>query len=171
VLALAACGPHVDVRAERSRIATFPRYSTYTWGSPAAPARSSGETEASLLDWRIRNAVERALAAKGYERTDGAATLLVDYDVSTRERNTDSFREYFQYRRTGATQGMGESFVRGYGEGTLVLHLVDARTRELAYRASATGVIDESADRSRLEKAITRMMADLPQSTGTRDGR
>ena len=63
VAALTGCGPRIEVHAERSRIATFPRDGTYEWAFPAAPARSAAETEASLLDWRIRNAVDRALVA------------------------------------------------------------------------------------------------------------
>ena len=164
---LCGCGPRIDVRAERSTIATFGRYGTYAWATPAAPARSAAETEASLLDWRIRNAVDRALAAKGYTRTDGAASLLADYDVALRERNTESGQDNVRYRRQGGTKDMGESFVAGYEEGTLVLQLVDARTRVLAYRASASAVIEPNGDRGRLEKAIEQMLADLPAAMGT----
>lgn len=161
-LAIDACGPRVDVQAERSQIATFPRYRTYVWASSVVPARTTGEMDASLLDRRIRDAVDRRLAAKGYVRTEGTGTLLVDYDVRTREADTESFRDYFRYRRLGGSQDPGESFVAGYQEGTLVLQLFDARTRELAYRASATTVIDEDVDRDRLDDAVGRMLADLP---------
>ena len=61
--------------------------------------------------------------------------------------------------------------MQGYQEGTLVLLLVDSRTRELAYRASATGVVDEHGDPRRLEKAIVQMLADLPRATDTSGGR
>lgn len=158
-----ACGPHMDVRAERSTIATFGRYATYAWALPAAPARSARETNAALVDWRIRNAVDRGLAAKGYVRTADAASLFVDYDVAAREQNTEAFQDYFRHRRQGGTKDMGEPFVAGYPPGTLVLQLVDARTRQLAYRASATGAVDEGGDRRRLDEAIERMLADLPR--------
>ena len=163
VAALTACGPRVEVHAERSRNASFPSYGTYAWAMPAAPVRSAHESETSLLDWRIRNAVDRGLVAKGYVRTEGAASLLADYDVTVRDRDADSFQDYFRYRSRGGTKDMGESFVAGHQEGMLVLHLVDARTRELAYRASATTVIEEGGDWRRLEEAIGRMLADLPR--------
>jgi len=164
LVVLAACSPRVEVQSERSRIATFSRYRTYVWVSSAVAARTTAEVEASLLDWRIRNSVDRALAAKGYVRTEGSASLLVDYDVVTRERNTDTFREFFRNR-------IEEPFAQGSTEGTLALQLVDARTHEMAYRASATGVIDEHVDRRRLEAAVDRMLADLPhvmEKGGTR---
>ncbi len=167
LVVLAACGPRVDVQAERSTVATFGRYGTYAWARPAAPARYAAETEASLLDWRIRNAVDRALGAKGYVRTDGAASLLADYDVAVREHFTDSFQDYFGYRRRGGTGDMGTYFIQGYEEGTLVLHLVDPRTGVLAYRASASAVVEQNGDRGRLEQAVERMLAELPEAMPT----
>jgi hypothetical protein len=169
-LALAAgvatygCSPRVEVRAERSRIATFGRYRTYAWARGAAPARSGAEVEASLVDWRIRAAVDRQLAAKGYVRTEGEASLLVDYDVAVEERSADSFGGYFRYRRLGGAKDTSESYVRGYAEGTLVVRLVDSRTRELAYHASASAIVDEGGDKRRLEEAVERMFADLPRA-------
>ena len=111
--ALPSCGARVDVHAERSTIATFGRYGTYAWSSAALPARSSGESEASVFDWRLRNAVDRGLAAKGYVRTQGDASLLVDYNVATRERETDTFLGYFRYRQLGGAKDLGEAYVRG----------------------------------------------------------
>ena len=163
---LAACGPRIEVHGERSTIATFGRYGTYAWATGALAARSPREAEASLVDWRLRNAVDRGLAAKGYARTEGAASLLVDYNVKTVERDADTFLGFFQYRQMGGAKEMGEAYVRGYQEGTLVLYLTDARTGELAYRASATGVIDESgSDKGRLEDAVARMLANLPAAS------
>jgi hypothetical protein len=164
---LAACGPRVEVQGERSRIATFGRYRTYAWVSPVAPARSVGEQAASLLDWRIHDDIDRALAAKGYVRTAEAPSLLVDYDVVTRPEDSAPFREYFRDRRVGGTRGMDDSFARGYEGGTLVLQLIDARTRELAFRGSATSVIEEPGDQRRLEEAVQRMLANLPEAAKT----
>jgi hypothetical protein len=63
---------------------------------------------------------------------------------------------------------MSASIVDGYEEGTLVLHLVDTQTGVLAYRASASAIIEPDGDRERLEKAIERMLADLPEAMATR---
>jgi hypothetical protein len=165
---LAACGPHITIHSERSTIATFGRYGTYAWAVPAAPARSPAETEPSLLDWRIRHTVDRILTRKGYTRMDGPASLLANYDVAVRERSPASFKEYFGYRYRGGTKDMSASIVDGYEEGTLVLHLVDTQTGVLAYRASASAIIEPDGDRERLEKAIERMLADLPEAMATR---
>jgi hypothetical protein len=163
VALLPACGPKVAVQAERSTIATFGRYDTYAWASPVAPARAAGETQAALVDWRIHNAVDRGLAAKGYVRVDRGASLLVDYDVATPEKSTAAFRDYFAYRRQDSRLGMGEAFAGGFAEGTLVLQLMDTRTRQRAYWATATHAISEDgADGARIDDAVAGMLKDLP---------
>jgi len=100
-------------------------------------------------------------------RTAEGPSLLVDYDVVTRQQDSDAFRAYFRDRRVGGTRGMGDSFAQGSEEGTLVLQLIDARTRELAFRASATNVIEETGDQRRLEDAIQGMLANLPEAAKT----
>ena len=167
IAVLSGCGPEIAVHAERSMIATFARYDTYRWASPAVAARGSAETQAAMIDWRIHDAVDRWMASKGYVRTEGAASLLVDYDVAVRERNTDSFGEFFEYRRRGGQLDMGEAFVAGYQEGTLVLQMVDTRTREIAYRAWASAALEHEADGRRVDEAVARMLKDLPQAGGT----
>jgi len=158
-----ACGPRVDVHGERSKIATFGRYGTYAWATPATPAGSVAEQDASLLDWHIRNAVDRGLAARGYVRRDGSASLLAEYDVVTRPEDGASFRDYFDHRRGGDSR----LSAAGYPDGSLVLYLVDARTGEIAWQSSATSVVATKVDRRRLDDAIERMLADLPRAMAT----
>jgi Domain of unknown function (DUF4136) len=161
----------VEVRGERSRIATFPRYRTYAWASPATPARSPAETSAALLDWRIHADVDRELAGKGYVRTDGAATLLVDYDVVTGADDSTAFRDFFAARELVTDRALGVAFARGFPPATLVVHLVDARTHELAYRAWATDLIHEGVKPGHVDDAIRRMLVDLPSVAAVGDRR
>src|SRR6185436_13929735 len=68
------------IQTDRSTTAPFPRYRTFAWAS--GPEASPPDLDASRLDGRIRKAVERQLAAKGYAPAPrDEATLLVDYDV------------------------------------------------------------------------------------------
>lgn len=149
-------------------IATFARYRTYAWAGPAGPARTPSESGAALLDWRIHAAVDRALAARGYERTSGTASLLVDYDVVIAPASSPAFRAYFRGRRSSG-EDVGD-MARGFEPGSLVAYLVDARTRELAYRAWAFDVIDEDVRPRRVDDAVERMFATLPpvMETGRR---
>ena len=125
----------------------------------------------ALLDWRIHADVDRELAAKGYVRTDGTATLLVDYGVVTRAEDSTAFRDFFAARQVGADRALGEGFARGFPPETLLVHLVDARTGELAYRAWATNLIREGVKAGEVDEAIRHMLANLPPVTGDGAGR
>ena len=159
-----ACAPRVG--GERSTIATFPRYRTYAWAGPAIAARPTEQTGAAILDWRIRAAVDAALAARGYERTSGAASLLVDYDVVVPSTGGAAFRAYFRDRRSAA-EDLGD-MSRGFPAGSLVVYLVDARTRELAYRGWAFDVIADDASPARVDDAVSRMLAAVPAVSDAR---
>ena len=159
-----ACAPRVG--GERSTIATFPRYRTYAWAGPAIAARPTEQTGASLLDWRIRTAVDAALAVRGYERTTGAASLLLDYDVVAPSESSGAFRAYFRDRRAVADD-LGD-MTRGFPAGALVVYLVDARTRELAYRGWAFDVIADDASPRRVDDAVSRMLVDVPAVSDAR---
>lgn len=134
---LHACGPRLGVRAERSTIATFGRYDTYAWSSPPAPARSPQETAASIVDWRIRTAVDRGLAAKGYVRTEGAASLLVDTRVDAQGTLflllIDARTQRLAYRASAAG-AVDES-----GDGRRVAEAIDRMLADLPRVMAAAG--------------------------------
>ena len=158
------------VHGERSRIATFPRYRTYTWASGVTPARTPSETTPALLDRRIHDGIDRGLAAKGYVRTEGSATLLVDYDVVTEASDSAGFHAFFAARQH-ADRAEGMPAAQGFQAGTLVMHLVDERTHEVAYRAWATHVVGEAVKLQQVDDAVQRMLADLPRVMDTTAGR
>lgn len=165
ILALAACGrPGVRIEAEQSPSADLAAYATWTWARPALAGRGPGPAdEAERLDRRIRGAVERGLAARGYRRGAGReGDLVVDYDVRLRERSTETFRDYVQYRADGGTKDMGAAWMDGYLQGTLELELLDARTRALVWRGVAEGMVDQEAPGRRADEVVARLLERLP---------
>ena len=84
-----------DVRSDYDRSVDFSAYRSFAWLEPPVREpqdlpqdRSAQEVllHNSLLDKRLRAAVDRALAARGLESTDGeAADLLLRYRVGVDE--------------------------------------------------------------------------------------
>lgn len=161
--ALAGCSPTLAVKSQAMPWANLSSYRTYEWAAqPATALRQTGD-ESAVLDWRIRAAIDDGLAARGYRRAAGnPPDVLVAYDVVVREKNTDSFRGYFGYLSQGGRKGLGDAFVEGYDEGTLVIELVDQRTRDVAWRGSASGVIDPAHPGRRVDQAVGEILARLP---------
>src|SRR5688572_30561564 len=72
----------VEVSTDYDRTANFSQYRTFKWFQDKPTAgRDSVYKYNTFLDQRIRTAVESQLARKGINKTEGAADLLIAYDV------------------------------------------------------------------------------------------
>lgn len=163
-----ACGLAPPTPASiRVATETFPwadlsRYRTYRWWKPA-PEGGLSEREA-LIDWYVRNAVDREFAARGWvPDVQGTPNFVVRYEVSLGEGSTSSFQDYLQYRAEGGTKDMGEAFM-GYDVGTLTVTLVDVASRRPAWRGRASAIVEEDARGKRIDPAVHEMLARLPET-------
>jgi hypothetical protein len=137
-------------------------YRTYRWWKLPLNQGSGYNEREALLDWRVRQAVERELAARGYaEDTAGTPQFVMRYGVRLREESTQSFSEYLAYRVDGGGKDMGDSLM-GYSEGTLGLEVVDVATRRIAWRASATAVLEKDPKGKLIDPAVKQMMERFP---------
>ena len=158
------------VNHDWDRDADFAAYATYGW-MPAATG-TSGDARAavernSLLDKRIRSAVNSALNAKGMRQQDDDPDLVVVYHTGVEDKITVTdwgYRYSYDYYGWGGR----DIDVQNYQEGTLIIDLIDTKTMELVWRGSVTGTIDQTAKpekrEKRLKEAIGKVMASYPPS-------
>jgi hypothetical protein len=153
----------IRVQSETLPWASMSTYRTYRWWQLPLNERGSGYSEReALLDWRVRQAVDRELAARGFaEDTAGTPEFVVRYSVRVREESTSSFRDYLAYRADGGGKDMGEALM-GYAEGTLGLEVVDVATRRIAWRATATAVVEKDPNGKLIDPAVAEMMERFP---------
>lgn len=167
VVVVAACGGGaMRVTSQTAPAADLGRYRTYAWRTPApADAGRDLRDPGGLLDWRVRGAVDRGLAAKGYTPAGaGRPDFLVDYDVRVTDNNTESFSEWVEYRRLGGTSGLGTAFVSGFEEGSLILVVLDGRSGDLVWRGAATAVLESARQSERVDEAVRLVLARLPDA-------
>ena len=154
----------IRITSESSPSLDVSGYRTYRWRS-AAPERTGGDARdsAALSDWRLRNAVERQLAAKGYEkRPTGTVDFFVDYDIAVTDKSTESIQDYMSYRDRGGTLGPQEAFVFGYPAGSLTLEIVDGGTGQLVWRGSGEAVANLRDNGALMEEAVRKMLQRFP---------
>lgn len=166
--AILGCSGVAQVATQRAPSADVSGFRTWEWATPAPVmiADQERERDAAVLDWTIRDAVGRALAAKGYQHVEGASPdFLVDFGIRLEEKSTDTFGQYITYRERGGKQDMGAAFVFGYEEGTLQVEITDARSGALAYSASARTVLDDGQDVTKLEDSVGRILAGFPAAS------
>lgn len=149
-----------DVTASYGRYRTFDYYTS---------KKGTGGTT-TLMDKRVRAAVEKELQAKGFAmETKGDPDFLVTYYPIVQNRKV----------RTNARMGMGWGYrpfyggvstttsqVRNYKEGSIVIEIVDFKTNQLIWQGAAEGALTglnspEDADEV-VPKAVRDILAKFP---------
>ena len=151
-LAVAGCSG-LKVKTDYDPSVDFARYKTYAWLKP--PVKDEASESAvdeltdpfarnSLLDKRVRNAVEKELAARGFQKAaDGSGSFRVAYHVilkdKTRVRSGPGvyYGGYYDRGHYGASYSGVSSYE--YQEGTLLIDVIDARSDSIAWRGWAIG--------------------------------
>ena len=141
-LAAACTSPKTGYDYDRS--ANFSRYHTYAWVSGAQEATGDRRLDSSLLDARIRTAIERELRAKGYLASSNASPdFLVAYHAGMKDLlKGASTQNYIGDRAHGTFTTISD--IQAYNEGTLLIDIVDAESRQLIWQASAQADVDQS---------------------------
>jgi hypothetical protein len=121
----------------------FSKYKTWNWLPPA-----TRETDPRLADplvvARIRGAIENQLVAQGFRK-----------DPTSPDSMYDRYDQNWTYQYTSEWQ-----------QGTLLIDILDAQTKELVWRGSAQAELtmnasDEEKDK-RVDEAVRKMLKDFP---------
>jgi hypothetical protein len=147
----------LSVKTDYDRSIDFSQYTTYKWMKTPSDVSGPRSTQ-SLLDQRVKSAVDRELATKGLQESTGQADLLITYHAGVRDKVDVSTYRY-GYRGWGSAVD-----VQQYSEGTLIIDLIDAEKDQLVWRGWGTGVVDRDPSQmeSRVNKAVTEILAKFP---------
>lgn len=166
----AGCAATAPVKSTPAAKFDASAYRTYQWGTPVPVlvANEDRERDAAVLEWTIRDAIDRTLTSKGYQRIEaGDPDFEVDFGVRLEEKSTDTFGEYITYRDAGGQQNLGGAYVFGYEEGALVIEATDARSETRLWTGSERVVLDDGQDVKKLEQATARILAGFPGRPGS----
>jgi hypothetical protein len=165
VAGLAGCAS-MNVSSHVERGVNFTEYVTYDWGPPDnLPVGDPRLDNNPFFNDYLQGAVEKKLATKGFAPAAGkGADLLIHYHASVNQR-LDVYRADQQ---AGYCYGNCEPQVMDFEQGTLVIDVVDAKTKKVVWRGWAqdtmTGVIDNQERlQKQVDEAVTKMMLLLPR--------
>ncbi len=154
----------VDTDYDPAAVPALNRYETYAWLPD--PTGADRRVHNPIVANRIRGAVDAVLADKGYSQvTTGTPDFLIGWFASLDGRmDVSQLNAYYGYG-WGPWYGAayGNTYVRYYEEGALVLDIVDVRSNQLAWRGSAQTEIDRTrpeAERERLLNAAVKKVLD-----------
>ena len=151
VLGLSACTTF-KVKTDHDPTADFSSFKTFAFGGPAE-MNKGGIYDNSLMRKRIESAVVRELTSKGLRQValDDPQDLLVHYWVNVQDKqrlesggtSVGVARGPYGGYGWGAGYGGGVTTVE-YKEGTLILDLIEATKKQLVWRATIVGTLQDS---------------------------
>jgi hypothetical protein len=126
---------------------------TYGWRSKRAEAARDPRLDNSLLDARIRSAVDRELAARGMVKVPADPDFHASYDVVL-EKEVRFTTVGGWYHGWGWGWGYPQTHVRAYDRTILILDFTDADTGNLLWRGMAWGNLIADASPEEREAEI-----------------
>lgn len=183
-IAIAGC-TSLRVRTDYDPLLDFSQFRSFSWlEPPVLTTPESGATDVavnpfalnSMLDARIRAAVDQELESQGYRpASEGSVpSFQLQYHVILKDK-TRLFSTpgpfygggywgpapYGSYGPYGAYGGTFQSY--DYQQGTLVLDMVDPETKRIAWRGWAVGPSrDGYYDEERVRKAVRAILGQFP---------
>ncbi len=155
---IAACGSGISVRHDFDQTVEFRRYRRYAWlAQPSAQNAQDGMRVNTILDRRIKQAVNVQLLSRGMQLVDNNPDLYITYHTGVENQiNVDNYG--YNY---GGYWGGGGVSTYNYKKGTLVLDLIDVRTKELVWRGSASKTLEEDPTPEKMSKTINEAVEKL----------
>ena len=142
----------ISVRAQKVSVGADPavdvtKYKTYTWSNPASANPIANQT--------VVSAVDTELAAKGLKKvdTDPELTVVVfGSSVSDVHVSNPSWAPSLNSIATGVAVGSQSWLVT---KGTLVVDLLDTKTKNSVWRGQATDTLDRGPTGDKVKDAKT----------------
>lgn len=172
VLVIGACSQW-QIHTDFDPKASFSTLHTYAWYSAEQPQSGDPRVDDPMLDMHIRNAVEAALNARGYEKVDADPNfVLVYHALVTREievttKSTPVYPAgYYGWRYVVAPTWVEEPVARTYSKGSLILDVIDTKSDKMIWRGSIQAELDRTATpdirTARINAAVKEMLATFP---------
>ena len=153
-LLLVGCAT-ITVISDHDPKINFGAYKTFDF----LPRQGSGFWN-PLMVGRVQDAIESELITKGFQRTSSDPDFQVVFHASSKENINITDWGY------GYQSGYWRSRdidVHTYTEGTLIVDLIDAKMKELAWRGTGTGVVgDPEKMKEKVGEAVQKILADFP---------
>ncbi len=176
-LALALCVgcATVQVETDWNPGTDFSKLHSYAWLTEQPLKTGDARFDSPLVDQRIRSATAETLAAKGFvTASQASADFLMAYMITSQQKtDVNTIYEGYGYGYGGwGGPGYARTYVTQYELGTLILDVLDPKTKTLVWRGSGSAVLGEALtpeDRDRrVREAVEEILAKFPPPPGTR---
>jgi hypothetical protein len=157
----------IQVATDFDRTADFSSKRTFTFVDGHVWVNGQIDDANTLVKQRIRAAIVAALTAKGLTETTTNPDLMVTYLAGARTRTEIEATPYplgpGPYWVGGWWEpGYVDWWTRTYNEGTLIIDLIDARTKALLWRAYVKSEVNPPVSQEQINKAVAKAFEKYP---------
>ncbi|MCK5122521.1 MAG: DUF4136 domain-containing protein [Methylococcales bacterium] len=163
----------IKVTSDYNPAVSFSGFQSYQW-IPGGPTKIGDPRvdDNTLLQSRVRKAVDNVLASKGYQKvTSGKPDFWITYHVTLdKQVKIQAINSINHYGpgwgwRYGSTYSGGyrgnDTFVYTYDQGSLIIDIVEPDSRQLIWRGSATDKVNFSHSPEQKEQKINEAVKKL----------
>jgi hypothetical protein len=146
----------------------FSNMRSYAWFDERSGVEGDRQDVTSLLDRRVRSAVDAELQRKGIALVDkSAAKSLVSYHLGVETKlDVNTINSGYGYRGYGRYGGISTTTVSEYQEGTLLIDVIDPSSKQLVWRGSGQARIRQSSTpedrKARIDEAVKEILEKFP---------
>lgn len=167
-LILGACASGLDLQAgaDYSTSVDFGRYATFTWDEPDdRPVGDPRLENNELFETRVHAAVAFELSRAGIRESNSGPGLIVHHHATVRNR-VEVYQVDAEAGYSSSDYGEGTQVLQ-YDQGTIMVDLADAETRDLLWRGWAQfdigrALTDPEVMVEAINEAIAAMFEDFP---------
>lgn len=162
---VAGCAAPVHVEYNS---ASYTQWHNFAWEAPKQGAVKNPILDSGILSTRVEKAVSETLAGAGYSKVakPDEADFLVTYHTAMQLRNQPQPSISFAYGTFGP--GFNTLFLTQPGpqqvkEGSLIIDVIDAKTRKLVWRGWITsGLLQSNYSQQAVDRAVHRIFSKFP---------
>jgi hypothetical protein len=174
-LSLTSCST-ITVSSDYALEQDFSGYRQYAWHPDGIDKSASLEAMGGdIFERRVRRLIEAKLQALGMRQNE-EADFYINYSVVTDERvSIDSYHTYggygpgwgyYGYAPYYGGLGATQTAVYYYTQGTLIIDIIDGKSDQLVWRATADGRVETQSTPEKREQylgdIIDRMLGEFP---------
>ena len=165
ITACATQAPNYDYLAG----ADFGKYRSYSWSVVDKESKDNHRSKNPLIDKRIVDAIDNALAAKGLTNVADNSDMLINYhvSVSAQEQQQPRGRVSIGSSRYSGSSSVGFAVsvpvggTRTYQEGTLVIDMIAADSKQLLWQGWGSRSVRQDTDPERLTALINEVVGEI----------
>lgn len=159
-LTTAVFADHVSVDYDHAT--NFNQVKTYSW--------SKVHTANSIWDDRVKDAIDKELAAKGWTQVpSGGDVAVVAVEKTSIHQQYETFYDGFGGWRRGDGIGDSTTTVDNYKVGTLIVSMFNGNSKQLIWRGASSSDLSANPDKNtkKLDQDVQKMFKHFPLSTAS----